>query len=129
MIRGQAVDDGGGAMNSKQREMLFEIFTGALISQEVVIQLLHRKGLLDKGEVIRSLDYFIEHFEKKNPEQKITVPMHYLKNNLGKYFPEGGAVKRKMPEQKHPPWFQGVILGGRHRRAAVLEGASDEEEI
>lgn len=115
-------------MNNKQREMLFEIFTGALISQEIVIQLLHRKGLLDKGEVVRSLDYFIEHFEKKNPEQKITVPMHYLKNNLGKYFPEGNAIKRKEPAQKHPAWFQGVILGGRHRSNAVLEGVTDGEE-
>jgi hypothetical protein len=115
-------------MNNKQREMLFEIFTGALISQEVVIQLLHRKGLLDKEEVIRSLDYFIDHFEKKNPDQKITVPMHYLKNNLGKYFPEVSTPKRKEPGQKHPAWFQGVILGGRHLSSAMLEDTPEEKD-
>jgi hypothetical protein len=115
-------------MNNKQREMLFEIFTGTLISQEIVIQLLHRKGLLDKGEVVRSLDYFIDHFEKKNPEQKITVPMHYLKNNLGKYFPEASSPQRRAAGQKHPAWFQGVILGGRHRGGVMLEDVPEEKD-
>jgi hypothetical protein len=115
-------------MNNKQREMLFEIFTGALISQEIVIQLLHRKGLLDKGEVIRSLDYFIDHFEKKNPEQKITVPMHYLKSNLGKYFPEVTTSRRKNAGQKRPAWFQGVILGGKYRGEVELADVPEEKD-
>lgn len=115
-------------MDNRQREMLFEIFTGALISQEIVIQLLHRKGLLDKGEVIRSLDHFIDHFEKKNPEQKITVPMHYLKSNLGKYFPGTNGVQHKQTRRQHPAWFQGVILGGRYRDDAVLEDAPEEKD-
>jgi hypothetical protein len=114
-------------MNNKQRELFFEIFTGTLISQEIVIQLLHRKGLLDKGEVIRSLDYFIDHFEKKNPEQKITVPMHYLKNNLGKYFPETNRDQSRKRGTKHPAWFQGVIVGGRCGGDAVLEPPEEKD--
>jgi hypothetical protein len=48
-----------------------------------------------------------------------------LKNNLGKYFPEGGTGKGTLAEQKHPAWFQGVIIGGRHRSHTLLEGGTD----
>jgi hypothetical protein len=114
-------------MTSKQRE-IFEIFTGTLISQEIVIQLLHRKGLIDKGEVIRSLDEFIDHFEQKDPEQKITVPMHYLRSNLRRDLPESCSSGRRKPERKNPPWLQGVIVGGRYRSGALLGDCLREED-
>lgn len=97
-------------MNDKQRKMIFELFTGTIISQEIIIQALHRKGILRKRDIIDRLDYFIDYFEEKGSDQ-IAVPMRYLKKNLGKEFPE--VVRQKEPPQGgYPKWFQGVIHGG-----------------
>ncbi len=105
------------AMNEKQRKMIFELFTGTIISQEIIIQALHRNGLVKKREIMERLDYFIDYFDRKGSEQ-IVVPMRYLRKNLGKDLPE--IVPRGKPPlaNGYPKWFQGVIEGGqvRHQR-------------
>jgi hypothetical protein len=99
-------------MNNKQREMIFELFTGTLISQEILIQTLHRSGALKKKDVMDGLDFFIDYFEKKNPEQRITLPMKYLRKNLEKYFPGCDHMKKISSRPGHPAWLKGVIQGG-----------------
>lgn len=98
-------------MNDRQRKLMFELFTGTIISQEIIVHVLHRHGLIGKQEVIDRLDFFIDYFERKGSEQ-IAVPMRYLRKNLGKQFPD---VARPAPARstERPAWFQGVIPGGR----------------
>ncbi len=98
-------------MNDKQRKMMFELFTGTIISQEIIVQTLHRRGLIRKEEVVDRLDFFIEYFEGKGSEQ-IAVPMRYLRKNLGKKFPDDPRPA-KGPAARYPDWFQGIIPGGR----------------
>ncbi|MBE0597090.1 MAG: hypothetical protein IH614_07465 [Desulfuromonadales bacterium] len=98
-------------MNDKQRKMIFELFTGTIISQEIIIQALHKNGLIKKRDIVDRLDYFIDYFERKGSEQ-IAVPMRYLRKNLGKGFPETGSAPRIPPGNGYPKWFQGVIHGG-----------------
>lgn len=98
-------------MNDRQRKLMFELFTGTIISQEIIVQVLHRHGLIGKQEVIDRLDFFIDYFERKGSEQ-IAVPMRYLRKNLGKQFPESERPVASSPAPR-PAWFQGVIPGGR----------------
>lgn len=107
-------------MNDKQRKLIFELFTGTIISQEIIVQTLHKNGLIKKREIIDRLDYFIDYFERKGSEQ-IAVPMRYLRKNLGKELPEGLSRVRPPLANGYPKWFQGVIHGG-------LEGESKREE-
>ena len=102
-------------MNEQQRRTIFQLFTGTLITQELLIKLLHHKGLVRKQEVAEGLDRFIEHFENKGAEQ-IALPMKYLRKNIGRDLtPPRPAAKGR--EKSYPPWFQGVIQGGRGGRA------------
>jgi hypothetical protein len=89
---------------------MFELFTGTIISQEIIIQTLHRKGILRKKEIMERLDYFIDYFEGKGSDQ-IAVPMRYLRKNLGKELTSQPAAKVP-PVGGYPTWFQGVIEGG-----------------
>lgn len=98
-------------MNDKQRRMIFELFTGTIISQEIIVQTLHKNGLIKKRDVLDRLDYFIDYFERKGSEQ-IAVPMRYLRKNLGKDFPESLPRTRASLANGYPKWFQGVIHGG-----------------
>ncbi len=100
------------SVNEKQRKMMFELFTGTIISQEIIVQTLHRRGLIRKEEVVDRLDFFIDYFEGKGSEQ-IAVPMRYLRKNLCKPFPGGGAECKGEATTRYPEWFQGVIPGGR----------------
>ena len=99
-------------MNEKQRKLMFELFTGTIISQEIIVQTLHQHGLIRREEVVERLDYFIDYFEKKGSEQ-IAVPMRYLRKNLGKQFPESGKKAAPRTPPRYPDWFQGIIPGGR----------------
>lgn len=108
-------------MSDRQRKLMFELFTGTIISQEIIVQVLHRHGLIGKQEVIDRLDFFIDYFERKGSEQ-IAVPMRYLRKNLGKQFPE---VSRAVPPRsmnRYPEWFQGVIPGGRGGKPSSVAG-------
>ncbi len=98
-------------MNDKQRKMIFELFTGTIISQEIIIQALHKNGLVKKREILDRLDYFIDYFERKGSDQ-IAVPMRYLRKNLGKELPETPARPKIPLANGYPKWFQGVIEGG-----------------
>ncbi len=97
-------------MNDQQRRTIFQLFTGTLICQELLIQLLHRKGLVRKKEVADGLDRFIEFFEKKGADQ-IAVPMKYLRKNIGS--DASARPMRREGSRDYPAWFQGVIQGGR----------------
>ncbi len=99
-------------MNNKQREMIFELLTGILLSQEIIVQTLNKSGAIRKQDVMEGLDYFIDHFEKRGARQKITMPMRYLRKNLEKPYPEFHASPKIRPAQSYPHWFQGVIQGG-----------------
>jgi hypothetical protein len=107
-------------VNDKQRKMMFELFTGTIISQEIIVQTLHRRGLIRKEDVIDRLDFFIDYFEEKGSEQ-IAVPMRYLRKNLDKQFPEGTRTIHR-PVSRYPDWFQGVIPGGRGNNASSIAG-------
>jgi hypothetical protein len=109
-------------MTNKQRDMIFELFTGTLISQEILIQTLHKSGVLKKKDVTDGLDFFIEYFEKKNPEQKITMPMRYLRKNLEKYYPELSGMKTSGASAISPSWLKGIIEGGREKKKGGREG-------
>ena len=101
-------------MNEKQRKMIFELFTGTIISQEIIIQALHKKGLLKKQEIMERLDYFIDYFDRRGSDQ-ISVPMRYLRKNLGKDLPELLPRTKASLANGYPKWFQGVIEGGQER--------------
>ncbi len=100
-------------MNEQQRRTIFQLFTGTLITQELLIKLLHRKGLVRKNEVAEGLDKFIDFFEQKGAQQ-IALPMKYLRKNLGRDLtpPRPASHREKGGERSYPPWFQGVIQGG-----------------
>ncbi|MFA5516581.1 MAG: hypothetical protein WDA20_09870 [Desulfuromonadales bacterium] len=104
-------------MNDKQRKMMFELFTGTIISQEIIIQALHKNGLVKKREIMDRLDHFIDYFDKKGSDQ-IAVPMRYLRKNLGKDLPENMPRQKKGLVNGYPKWFQGVIHGGQEDRGA-----------
>ncbi len=104
-------------MNDKQRKMIFELFSGTIISQEIIIQALHKNGLIKKREIMDRLDYFIEYFDQRGSDQ-IAVPMRYLRKNLGKDLPEYVPKQRAARVGGYPKWFQGVIDGGQEDRGA-----------
>ena len=89
---------------------LEEFLTGIVMSQQLIIGALIRKGILDKQEFLTLLDSMIEYYDKQFPGQFFTKPMKSIRGALQESLHHSLDEKSLKPRAD---WLRGVVDGDR----------------
>jgi len=88
---------------------------GLTTCQNLLLQYLIKKGIVNKTEISNALDCLIDEENKRNPAQAITLAMSNIRNGLDKDlrdFPSPPPENQR-PKAKYPDWLRGIIPGGK----------------
>lgn len=91
---------------NKELMSLAESLTGLIVCQNLLLQYLIKANVVNKNDFSNAIDLLIDKFNRENPSQVATLTMKYIKDSLGKDFPD------------HPPprWLRAIINGGRKEK-------------
>jgi hypothetical protein len=94
---------------------LSQYVVGLMTCQNLLLQYLIKKGIINKTEISNAVDFYIDHFNKQNPSQAITLAMANIREGLEKNIPDfpPPPPENQRPIPKHPDWLKGIIQGGK----------------
>ena len=100
----------GGVMSESK---YFEHLGGAMLAMSVIIRNLDRAQVVQKDEIVASLEALISGIEKILPEHQSTVPMRLLTSLLDEHNYPSGVDVNAPADREVPDWFRGIFDGGR----------------
>lgn len=94
---------------SKTEEVFTGFCAGLIISQSLIVEYLHDKGLVNKKDIVDELQKQIDTCQKNNTLQNI--PSMFLALNLARDVLLKGSFKDTVENfnKNTPDWFRGVI--------------------
>jgi hypothetical protein len=101
-------------MDSKEFLIAIEMMAGLLRCQTLLTQYLIKRGVIEKDDIANAVDYLIDYFNERNPNQSISLPMSRFRADLEQTLPDflPPPPSSNRPKSSRPDWFRGVIDGG-----------------
>lgn len=93
---------------SNESKLILEVITGTLITQEIIVKVFDKHGVLAKQDVIDSLKMVINELETNLPGNNAIIPIRLLMRRLEKQPADSAPSKEHLPD-----WFHGILDGGR----------------
>jgi len=94
---------------------LAQYLTGLMTCQNLLLQYLIKRGVINKDEISNAIDFLIDDFNKRDPTQAITLAMANIREGLEKNLPDfpPPPPENQRPKSNPPDWLRGIIDGGK----------------